>query len=98
MNIEITKITSKGQVVIPQDIRARKEIKEGEKFIVYDSDDSIILKRVKNLEQVKNTQQLEKAFGSMWKTAKLKNVSGKDVENEIASHRREKHVKNSSRY
>jgi AbrB family looped-hinge helix DNA binding protein len=98
MNIEITKITSKGQVVIPQDIRERKEIGEGEKFIVYDTDDSIILKRVKNLEKVKDVKELEKTFGSMWKTTKTKNINEKDIENEIATHRKEKHAKNSLRH
>ena len=53
MNIEITKITSKGQLVIPLGIRQRQKISEGEKFLVYDTDDSIILKRVKNFEKVK---------------------------------------------
>ena len=96
MNIEITKITSKGQVVIPQKIRERKEIQEGEKFIVYDTDDSIVLKRVKNLEQVKDTKQLERTFSSMWKTVELKNVEEKDVESEIASYRKRKNVKGSS--
>ena len=89
-------MTSKGQVVIPQDIRERKEIEEGEKFIVYDTDDSIVLKRVKNLEQVKNIKQLEKTFSSIWRTAELKKVGEKDIENEIASYRRGKHVKSSS--
>lgn len=98
MNIEITKMTSKGQVVIPQNIRERKEIEEGEKFIVYDMDDSIVLKRVKNLEHVKDAKHLEKTFGSMWKTAKLRKIKEEDVESEITSHRKEKHAKNSSGY
>ena len=96
MNIEITKMTSKGQVVIPQDIRERKEIEEGEKFIVYDTDDSIVLKRVKNLERVKNTKELEKTFSSMWKTAAVRKIGKEDIEIEIASHRKEKHAQGSS--
>ena len=98
MNIEITKMTSKGQVVIPQGIREKKEIKEGEKFIVYDTDDSIVLKRVKNLEQVKNIKEFEKIFSSMWKIAKVKNIVEEDIASEIALHRKEKHVKGSSRH
>ncbi len=89
-------MTSKGQVVIPQDIRERKELEEGEKFIVYDTDDSIVLKRVKNLERVRDAKELEKVFGSLWKTARTKNVGEKDVESEIVFHRKEKHVKSSS--
>ena len=46
MDVEITKMTSKGQVVIPQDIRRDKGLKEGEKFLVYDMGDNIILKKI----------------------------------------------------
>ncbi len=98
MNIEITKITSKGQVVIPQGIRERNEIEEGEKFIVYDTDDSIILKRVKNLERIKDIKKLEKIFSSMWKTTRLKNIKENDIESEIAIYRKEKHVKGGVRH
>ena len=83
MEIEISKITSKGQIVIPQEIRERKGIKEGERFLVFDSDDSIIFKRIKNLESKKNLIELEKVSNSMWKTAKEKNISKKDIEKEI---------------
>lgn len=96
MNIEITKMTSKGQVVIPQNIRERKEIEEGERFIVYDTDDTIVLKRVKNLEKVRDVKELEKTFSSLWRTAQIKKIKEKEIETEIASHRKEKHVKGSS--
>ena len=56
MEIEITKMTSKGQVVIPQDVREEANIEEGEKFFVYISGDSIILKRTKNLKAAKCRQ------------------------------------------
>ena len=83
MEIEISKVTSKGQVVIPQDIRNRKGIKEGERFLVFDIDDSIIFKRIKNLEAKKDLTEFEKVFKSMWKTSKERNLSKKDVEKEI---------------
>jgi len=90
MEIETTKITSKGQVVIPRDIREKEGIKEGEHFFVYGSGDSIILKRVKNLEAVKNIDEFEKVFRSAWKTAKEKGITGKDVTEVIRSARVEK--------
>ena len=83
MEIEISKITSKGQVVIPQDIRNRKGIKEGERFLVFDTDDSIIFKRIKNLEAKKDLTEFENVFKSMWKTTKERNISKKDIEKEI---------------
>ncbi|NCO11827.1 AbrB/MazE/SpoVT family DNA-binding domain-containing protein [Candidatus Pacearchaeota archaeon] len=43
MEIGTTKMSSRGQVVIPLDMR--KDIKEGEKLIVIKRDDEIILKK-----------------------------------------------------
>ena len=88
MTMEITKITSKGQVVIPQDIREGNMIKPGERFIVYDLEDSIVLKRIKNLEAAKTIDEFEKAFRSTWETAKKRGVTNKDVKVEIAAYRK----------
>jgi len=92
MEIEITKITSKGQVVIPQDIREDKKIKAGEKFLVYDLDDSIILKRIKGLKGTNTMQKFEDTFKSMWKTAKAKKLTKEDIEREIETYRKEKNA------
>ena len=89
MTIEITKITSKGQVVIPQDIREGNMIKPGERFIVYDLEDSIVLKRIKNLEAAKTIDEFERAFRSTWETAKKRGISKKGMEAEIAAYRKE---------
>lgn len=88
MDIEVTKMTSRGQVVIPYDIRQNKGLKEGERFLVYDIDDTIVLKRIKNLEKAKNIDEFEKVFSSMWKTAKAKGITKKDVAEEIRSYRK----------
>ncbi len=89
MDVEITKMTSKGQVVIPQDIRKEKGLKEGEKFLVYGIDDNIILKKIKNLEKAKTKEEFEKVFSSMWKTAKARGMTKRDVAKEIKAYRKE---------
>ena len=43
MQIDTTKMSSRGQVVIPLDMR--KDIKKGDKLIVIRKDDEIILKK-----------------------------------------------------
>lgn len=52
-HIDITKMSSKGQVVIPQELR--KDIQEGDKLVVIRNKDQIILKKAdkfdKNIEQ-----------------------------------------------
>jgi len=53
VQIDMTKISSKGQVVIPQELR--KGLKEGDKLVVIRNGDQIILKKAdafgKNLEE-----------------------------------------------
>ena len=53
MDIAITKMISKGQVVIPNDMR--KSILEGEKLVIIQNGDQLIIKKVdslsKNLEE-----------------------------------------------
>ena len=43
MQIDTTKMSSRGQIVIPLDMR--KDIKEGDKLIVIRRDDEIIIKK-----------------------------------------------------
>ena len=45
-NIEITSMSSRGQIVIPQGLRERLRLHEGEKFIVIGEDNTIVLKKV----------------------------------------------------
>ena len=65
--ISITKISSKGQVVIPQEMR--KHLQEGDKLVVMKNKDQIILKKVddfnKNLEEdLEFAQRTEEAWKS----------------------------------
>lgn len=45
--MDITSISSKGQVVIPQKVRERLQIHSGEKFVVIGESDTIVLKKLK---------------------------------------------------
>lgn len=45
-NIEITSVSSRGQVVIPQKLRDKLRIREGEKFIIIGEDNTIVLKKI----------------------------------------------------
>ena len=47
--INITKMSSKGQVVIPQEMR--KGFREGEKFVVIKANKQLILKSVKDFDE-----------------------------------------------
>ena len=45
-DLATTKMSSKGQVVIPEDIRKRLKLKAGSQFVVVGNDDVVILKTI----------------------------------------------------
>ena len=45
-NLATTKMSSKGQVVIPEDIRKRLKLKAGSQFVVIGDKDVVILKSI----------------------------------------------------
>lgn len=65
MEIEITKMSPKGQVVIPSSVRKEAKFKVSDKFLVFGEDDLVIFKRIKKPE-------IEKSFLEV--TDKLKDV------------------------
>ncbi len=77
--IEITSMSSKGQVVIPLDIRERLELKEGEKFIIIGEDDTICLKKVK-MPSFKNFDNL---FKKTQDFAKQKGIKKEDLDEAV---------------
>lgn len=45
-NLTTTKMSSKGQVVIPEDIRKKLKLKAGSRFVVVGENDVVILKAI----------------------------------------------------
>ena len=45
-NVELTRLSSKGQVVIPQHVRDELGLKEGETFAITGREDTILLRKV----------------------------------------------------
>ena len=66
MELDITRISSKGQVVIPQEMRTH--LKEGEKLVVIQSGKQIILERVKDFgEKIVEDIEFAKRTEQAWK-------------------------------
>ena len=67
--LEVTSMSSRGQVVIPFDIREELGLREGEKFVVIAKDDTVILKKLSmpNFDDfdklIKKTQEFAKDKG-----------------------------------
>ncbi len=73
--VQVTTVSPKGQVVIPQEIREELGIESGTKFAVYGKSDTIIFKRI----EMPTARDFEKlaAFGR--KFAKKKGIKERDV-------------------
>ena len=64
--INITKISSKGQVVIPQEMR--KDLKEGDKLVVMRNNGQIILKKAEDFDKnIEEDLEFAKRTEEAWK-------------------------------
>jgi AbrB family looped-hinge helix DNA binding protein len=86
INIDITTLSSKGQVVIP--LNMRHGIREGDKIIVIRNGDQIILKKADNFsknveEDLKFAQKTEEAW-KRYEEGKFVSKSKDDFLNELS--------------
>ncbi len=66
MDIAITKISSKGQVVIPAEMRGH--LKEGEKLLIIKENGTLIMKKAKDLDrQLKEDLEFARRTEEAWK-------------------------------
>ncbi len=77
--VELTKMSSRGQVVIPQDIRQRMALKNGEAFAVAGSNDTLMLKRIKTPTKEELLKELERLASKGNERAKKLGIKEKDV-------------------
>ncbi|MBU0460306.1 MAG: AbrB/MazE/SpoVT family DNA-binding domain-containing protein [Nanoarchaeota archaeon] len=66
MDIAITKMSSKGQVVIPSEMRA--DIEEGDKLIIIKTDHQFVMKKAEYLEEnLKEDLEFARRTEEAWK-------------------------------
>ena len=66
VNINVTRISSKGQIVIPRDMR--DDLKEGDELIIIKDGDRIVLKKTEKVsEQMKEDLEFAKRTEEAWK-------------------------------
>jgi AbrB family looped-hinge helix DNA binding protein len=64
--ISITKISSKGQIVIPQEMR--ENLEEGDRLIIIKNDNQLILKKVEDFDKnLKDDLEFAKRTEEAWK-------------------------------
>jgi len=78
--VELTKMSSRGQVVIPQDLREEMHLKEGEAFAVTGSGDTLLLKRVRTPSKEEILAEWERVTAKGREQVKKRGIKQKDVE------------------
>jgi len=78
-NIEITSVSSRGQVVIPQSLRDKLKIHEGEKFVIVGEDNTIVLKKL----EMPSFSGIDKLLKKTREFAKQKGLKETDVKEAI---------------
>ncbi|GBE20064.1 MAG TPA: AbrB/MazE/SpoVT family DNA-binding domain-containing protein [Candidatus Pacearchaeota archaeon] len=85
--VSITKISSKGQIVIPRDIRERLKVKEGNLFVVTDQDNSICLRKIEP-PKIKTWDEATKPFREAAKKSKFTEDDLAKVISEVRANKR----------
>ena len=83
-NIEVTSISSRGQVVIPQNLRDKLKIREGEKFVVIGEDNTIILRKL----EMPSFKGFDKLLAKTREFAKKNELKEADIEQAIKNARK----------
>lgn len=83
-NVEVTSVSSRGQIVIPQNLRDRMGIHTGEKFVVIGEDDTIVLKKL----EMPSFSGIDKLLKKTRDFAKKNEIKESDVESAVKQARR----------
>ena len=78
-DIDITSMSSRGQVVIPLNLRELMGLKDGEKFAITGKDDNIVLKKI----QMPSFSNFDKLMQQTQEFAKKKGLKQKDVDEAV---------------
>ena len=81
-----TKLSSKGQIVIPEEIRNNLKLKEGDQFVVIGRGDTVILKSITPPSLAKFSDLMQEAS----RGAKMQGLKVSDVSKAIKKVRRQK--------
>lgn len=82
MEVEIAKVSEKGQIVIPSLLRKEMGVKKSDQFLVFGEDGTIILKKIEKL-LIKKT--FDEIAAPIRNAVKETGITKKDLENAIKS-------------
>ena len=88
MPIDVLTLSTKGQLVLPNDLRKNLSLEPGDKIVVYWSNDSIVLKKL----ELPTESDFEKEIDKTVLFAKENGITEQDIANEIKSYRSKKKI------
>ena len=87
MRAATTRVSSKGQVVIPEAVRKAAKMREGEDLLVVAIGDTIVMKKLSEVT-------FEEVARPIWRTVRAMGLSGDDLDeliDEAKAHTRSRH-------
>ena len=86
MTVQVLNVSSKGQIVLPAEMRKKLSISNGDKLIAYASDDAIMLKPI----AIPSEEELKAGLDKAQEWARKAGYQESDVNNLIKSARKAK--------
>jgi AbrB family looped-hinge helix DNA binding protein len=87
---ELIVLSSKGQIVIPQRIRQRLDLKPKSQLLAYGYKDAVVLKKVRVSDAVQEMRRIWRIVDRRIEKHGLKMLSEREIAEEIERYRREK--------
>ena len=88
MVVDTVRMSSKGQIVIPQHIRDVLGVEEGSVFAVMGEDDTVVLRKIKTPSKKELIKELTKIAREGKKRLKEKGIKEKDIPSIVERSRR----------
>ncbi|MFW6048425.1 MAG: AbrB/MazE/SpoVT family DNA-binding domain-containing protein [Candidatus Natronoplasma sp.] len=66
--MKVAKLSSKGQIVLPSELRKEFHLSKGDKLVVEKQDGEIVLKPITSLKKLKGVDEIEEASKDLEKT------------------------------
>jgi AbrB family looped-hinge helix DNA binding protein len=73
VEVSTTKVSSKGQVVIPANVRKAASLKTGERLLAIAIDDTVVLKKILD-------KSFEETMKPVWEKVRQLGLSGEDID------------------
>ncbi len=78
-DLELVKMSEKGQLVVPQEIREQSKLSPGERFVAFPIQDGVLFKKIEMPKVKLDFESLSKDIESQFKKNKVKESDVKEA-------------------